>query len=106
MLKKLFLPLVFIWLGTVVNAQSEYALHSPDRKIEVKVRTADRISYSVLLNGKALLLDSTLSIDIDHNVLGLNPKVKSTKEGHVDQQIVPAVHQKSASIHENYNELR
>jgi alpha-glucosidase len=106
MLKKLFLPLVIIWLGTVVNAQSEHSMRSPDRRIEVKIRTTDRISYSVLLNGKALLQDSTLSIDVDHNVLGLNPKVKSAKEGHVDQQVVPVIHQKSASIHENYKELR
>src|SRR5690348_14617366 len=106
MLKKLLLPLVFVFLGTVINAQTEYALHSPDRRIEVKMRTVDRIYYTVLLNGKPLLQDSTLAINIDHRVLGNNPKIKSTKEAHVEQQITPTIHQKSATISENYNELR
>src|SRR5207244_4706406 len=36
----------------------------------------------------------------------LQPKVKATKERTVNQEIVPAIPQKSARIRENYNELR
>ncbi len=50
--------------------------------------------------------DSTLSLDVDHRKLGIDPKVTSTKERTVDDVLVPAVKQKFAKIRENYNELR
>jgi alpha-glucosidase len=107
LLKKI--PLMFaplFCLAGVAVAQSNYSLRSPDKRIEVKIRTGDRVRYDVLLNGRALLQDSTLSINIDQKTLGLEPKVKAAKERSYDQMIEPAVRQKAATIRENYNELR
>jgi alpha-glucosidase len=87
-------------------AQSGYILRSPDQKIEIRIRTEDRLKYDVLLHGKALLQDSSLSIKIDGATLGLKPRVKNTKERTVNQEVVPAVPQKSSRVGENYNELR
>jgi alpha-glucosidase len=72
----------------------------------VRIQAGDRISYSILLNGKPLLQDSSLSIRIDQRTLGLDPKVKAAKERSVNQEIEPQVRQKFARIRENYNELR
>ncbi|HYE75481.1 MAG TPA: glycoside hydrolase family 97 N-terminal domain-containing protein, partial [Blastocatellia bacterium] len=87
-------------------AQSNYSLSSPDKRIEVKVRVGERLAYDVLLNGKALLQNSTLSIKVDQQTLGSNPKVKSAKERSYDKTIEPVVKQKAAKLRENYNELR
>jgi len=87
-------------------AQQTYSLHSPDQKIEVRIRTGDRIKYDVLFSGNPLMQDSALSIKIDQTTLGLHPKVKNKTEHTVNQEILPAVPQKSARIRENYNELR
>ena len=87
-------------------AQSAYILRSPDQKIEVTIRTADRLMYDILFNGNLLLHDSALSIKVDQTTLGLRPRVKANKERTVNQEIVPAVPQKSARIRDNYNELR
>lgn len=87
-------------------AQHNYSLHSPDQKIEVRIRTGDRFKYDVLLNGNLLMQDSALSITIDQTTLGLQPKVKDKTEHTVNQEIIPSVPQKSARIRENYNELR
>lgn len=100
------LLLLTLWLSGSSIAQTSYSLYSPDHRIEVKIRTGDRIRYDVLLNGKALLQDSALSIKIDQKTLGLEPKVKATKERSVDQEIEPAVRQKFAKLRENYRELR
>ena len=59
-------------------AQWNYVLRSLDKRIEIRVRAADKIRYDVLLNSKLLLQDSTLSVDIDHHTLGTNPKVVGT----------------------------
>src|SRR5262249_52777725 len=103
-----FLSIILLGLTILggAAAQQAYTLRSPDRKIEVHIRTAGRIAYDVLLNGKVLLQDCTMSIDIDRTILGARSTVKGVKERSVDQVVEPVVHRKSAKIRENYNELR
>ena len=92
-------------LASPAMAQSSYNLRSPDQRIEVRIKTGDCVKYSVLLNGKALLQDATLSLKVDQTTLGLEPKIKAVKNRSIDQQIEPVVRQKFARIRENYNEL-
>src|SRR5829696_4491243 len=86
--------------------QPDYRVLSPNRRIELRVGTAGRVRYDVLVNGKTLLRDSTLSIDIDRRVLGLNPRVKDAKPRAHDAWVEPVVRQKSARLRDAYNELR
>jgi alpha-glucosidase len=93
--------------NTAAQSSSQgYTLRSPDKRIEVRIQAADRLKYGVLLNGKTLLEDSVLAMDIEHKNLGRNPKVTGAKESSKDQVLTPVVRQKFAKIHENYNELR
>jgi alpha-glucosidase len=87
------------------KAQSSYDLRSPNNRIEVRIRTANGIRYDVLLGGRAILQDCTLSIDVDHKKLGAEPKVLKHKEGSQDRALEPVVRQKFAKIRENYKEL-
>jgi alpha-glucosidase len=96
----------FLAFSATARAQSSYDLRSPDNRIEVRIRTAPVLRYDVLLNGRALLQDSTLSLDIDHTTLGVNPKVRAARKRSVDQTLEPPVRQKFAKIREHYNELR
>ena len=93
-------------LGGSVMAQSNYSLRSPDQRIEVRVRAADRLSYDVLLNGNLLLQNSTLSMNINQISIGAQPKVRGSKQRSENKEIVSPVPQKSARIREHYNELR
>ncbi len=97
---------LIVCLATSARPQTTYSLVSPNKQIEVKIQTADRIQYDVLFKGTPLLQNSTLSIDIDHTTLGLKPKVKAKKENSHDGVLEPVVRQKFAKIRENYNELR
>src|SRR5258706_7393277 len=85
-------------------AQPTYTLRSPNGRIEMRISASDRLRYSVLLQGKMLMQDSTLSLTIDQRIFG--GKVSATKEHSVDQSIEPPVRQKFAKIREHYNELR
>jgi alpha-glucosidase len=93
-------------LAGLALAQTTHAVLSPNGRVEVKIQTTDRILYSVMLDGKLLIENSTLSIDINHNKLGVSPRIKSAKPRSVNQHIEPPVRQKRASIREAYNELR
>ena len=51
----LLIPVVF--LGDAATAQSSHDLRSPDKQIEVRIRTAHGVRYDVLLKGRVLLQD-------------------------------------------------
>src|SRR5690348_12410388 len=96
----------FIAFAASASAQSSYDLRSPDNRIELRIRTADRIHYDVLLNGRGLLENCTLSLDVEHKKLGIAPKVLDAKQRSNDQIVHPAIRQKFAQLHDAYNELR
>jgi alpha-glucosidase len=104
--KSLLLVVGVFGLAMSANAQASYDLRSPDKRIEVRIRTAHGVRYDVVLNGRAILQDSSLSMDVDHKVLGREVKVIGSKERHNDQTLEPVVRQKFAKIRDNYNELR
>jgi len=97
---------VVMWFTQQTNAQSSYDLRSPDNRIEVRVRTSGQIRYDIILNGAAVLENSTISLDVDHKRLGIDPKVIDSKKNAHDQVVEPVVHQKFAKIRDHYNELR
>jgi alpha-glucosidase len=108
MFRRKVLPLMVLALlsaGSAI-AQSSYDLRSPDNRIEIRIRTAGQVRYDVLLNGRALLENSTLSLDVEHKSLGVQPKVIDAKPRSNDQVIEPVVRQKFAKIRDSYNELR
>src|SRR4051812_30762778 len=101
------LTMLFLTLSVKYGAaQSSYDLRSPDRRIEIRIRTSEQIRYDVLLKGRAVLENSSLSLDVEHKKLGLNAKVIAAKPHSVDQVIEPVVRQKFAKIRDHYNELR
>jgi len=101
-----FLLFLFALCARPSMAQPNYTLHSPNQRIEIRVRLADRIRYDVLLHDKLLLSDATLSLKFGATTLGLNPRVKDAKSRSVDQWIDPVVRQKFARLRENYREVR
>ncbi|HEU5336450.1 MAG TPA: glycoside hydrolase family 97 protein [Terriglobales bacterium] len=102
------LSLLLVCLASCVGAaaQSSYDLRSPDKRIEVRIRTAGQVRYDVLLDGRALLDGCTLSLDIEHQKLGVAPHVLDAKKRGSDHVIEPVVRQKFAKIRDRYNELR
>ena len=93
-------------LATEAGAASAHVLRSPDGLVEVRVGTADRLRYSVLRGGLLLVDNATLSLDVDHVVLGVNPRVRSEKKSRVDRVVDVPVPRKAARIPETYQELR
>src|ERR1700752_5412320 len=84
--------LVFYAAGNAAPPSS-YDLRSPDNRIEERIRTAHGLRYDVLLNGRPLMEDCTLSIDIDHKKLGSESKVLRANERSHDEMLEPVVRQ-------------
>lgn len=103
--KNLFILLLMSFATTF--SQKEFALLSPDKKLEAKISVGEKVQYSVFKNGKALISPSTLSLNVNDNiVLGVNSTVKNTKTNSVNQILLREVRQKSKEVRENYNELK
>lgn len=83
-----------------------YDLQSPNARIQVRIQIGARLSYDVLVNGKMVLHNSTLAMELGQRQYGLNPKVKATKSTSLDHEIQAVVPHKSAKVRENYKELR
>ena len=104
---KLFASVVFfLFIPFTIVAATTHDLSSPNGKIKVKIQIGERVTYDLILNGQPLLQGAAISIDIDHNKLGVNASVKNARTESVKREIQSPVPQKSATIRDVYNELR
>ncbi len=101
-----FLLVLLAFLSANSAAQSSYELQSPDQRIKVRIRTAGQLRYDVVLKGRAVLENCTISLDVEHQKFGAETKVIDAKSSSHDQVIKPVVRQKFAEIRDRYNELR
>jgi alpha-glucosidase len=96
---------ILLWGGKTF-AQASYDLRSPDGRVEIRIRTAGSLRYDLLLKGRSLLENCTLSLDVEHRKLAAEAKILDAKQRSYDQVVEPVVRQKFAKIHDTYNELR
>jgi alpha-glucosidase len=100
------LAIVSSFLTSEAAAQSSYDLRSPDGRIELRIGTAGQLRYDLVLRDRAVLENSTISLDVEHKKLGAQSKVIDAKRRSSDQVVEPVVRQKFAKIRDHYNELR
>jgi alpha-glucosidase len=105
-LKSIAVAIVGLVCVVRVQAATTYDLASPNHKITVHIRLDQRIEYDLLLNGKTLLQNSTMEMDVEHRKLGLNPQVLSSTPTTVNRELRVPVPQKFALLREHYNQLR
>ena len=104
--KNLFIVLLMTLAIGLNFYAKEYKVLSPDKKLELRVKVENTITYSLFRSGTQLIFPSTISMTIDNNlVLGTNAKVKDAKENVVNEILKPVVRQKYEKIIDNCNEL-
>jgi alpha-glucosidase len=81
-------------------------LKSPDGRIEITVHAGERLTYNVSFEDKPLVIGASLAMDVDHQKLGVEPKIEHVERASVDRKIEPVVRQKAAVLPEKYNQLR
>lgn len=99
-----WLPLAALSLRAAAPAVPE--LQSPDGRISVRIQVDQRIAYDILVDERAIMKASTLSLRIDDAKLGASPQLKAVTPRSYDGAIEPPVRQKAARFRDHYNELR
>ncbi|GJM29172.1 MAG: alpha-glucosidase [Cyclobacteriaceae bacterium] len=99
-----FLLLIFLSNNIILYAQ-QFTLNSPGEINKIQVYTDQQISYQVWHRGVLVLEKSPISITIDGNELGVNPKPRRPQSRSVEQTIRPVIKVKKALIQDEFNEL-
>lgn len=102
---KRYLLLLLVVISAMVKAEGA-ELSSPDGKIKVKIRLADRIYYSLYQSNEILLNECALGMKIDGLSLGVDPKLKDQQLSKISEEIKPVVPLKFSSINNTCNVLR
>lgn len=98
--------LSIIFVPLAINGQKNFAIKSPDQKLEVNVRISKTdVAYSVIHKGDIMIDYSPLSIGIYNGTsFGVDPQVSKSSIKTVDERIYPPVYKKKEIV-DNYNEL-
>ena len=99
------LSLIVLAMASVCRAQ-DYQVKSPDQKIAVSLKNGDELSYSVLFNGKSVLLESELGFELKVEApMNKGFAVIGKKEQTINETWKPVVKSKHAEVLNYCNEL-
>ncbi len=111
MKKYLILPLLLLGFAASLLAGSiktrEYVLLSPDQKLKTLIRVDSSIRFELFRNGVSLVTSEAIGIKYaDGSLTGFNPVVKKVSQIKIDEVVTPEIREKSATIPDNYQEVR
>ena len=106
-MKKVYLLFVFLIVTSTFRAASnDKVLSSPDGRIEVIVSIGEDLTYTVVRDGKTLLLPSAVSMNLSSGeVWGPNARLVSCKTIEVNQ-VIPSPFYKKQEVKDEYNGLQ
>lgn len=90
-------------VSALVNA-AEYKVASPDGKVEAKVVNNGSTTYSLSYDGKALIVDSPLSMSLSDGTVWGTAKVRKASKKSVNEPINALCYRKNV-VDNEYNEL-
>jgi len=100
------LNVICVLLTAIPLSGKVFRLSSPDKRIEVRIDVADKITYAVSCNNTDILAPSPISMVLDNKLtLGANPQITNTKIRTVNEEIRPVVPVKRKVIIDHYNEI-
>jgi alpha-glucosidase len=104
---KIFISIV-LWILMYQVAEGraqEFSVTSPDKRSEVKIELGNKITYSLIYDGKLVIKPSPISLELfNGKIIGANPNLRSQKTRSTDT-LIKTLYGKNAVIHESYNEL-
>lgn len=103
---KLKLSFLFLLIAAFSQAQ-DYKVTSPDKKISVAIKNGDELSYSVVFDGKPVILESALGFEFKAEpIMSKGFAVIDQQEQTINETWKPVVKSKHAEVVNNCNELK
>jgi alpha-glucosidase len=97
--------LILLAVSSPTFAQKEISLLSPSGKIKVAIRVADSIYYSVDVNERKTINQSTLALITMEKPLGIKSHLAKQSRRSINEKITNPVPHKRKIIPDHFNEL-
>jgi len=104
-MKKPILTLLSIIIISFSFAQ-KYSVTSPDNNLIANISFDNYITFHVMYKGEIVIEESLIDMVVSPGpIFSDSPIIEKVNKKHVDEEIHPVIKQKSAIIHDNYNEI-
>ena len=103
--ENLFVALASMTFTVSAAAQTTQSVESPDGNIKLEVSIGRAVTYDVWCGDELVMDDCSLSMNIEGNVIGSNPKLQKVERRYVDQVKKPFLSFKYSEVRDNFNEL-
>ena len=91
-MKNILLSLIVIVLFQVTSLAQEVKLYSPNRQIEVRIKTSPDMIWSVYYKGTLILKESKIALQVNNGYLmGINQKLVSKKPTSIQKKEVATI---------------
>lgn len=105
-MKKLNFSICLLLCSIITLAAKPMMLKSPDGNIAINISLKDKINYSVSY-GKDTLLDKCfLSMELENEMLGINPKLKKVTRSVINESFKKEIPFKNSIIENNCNAVK
>jgi alpha-glucosidase len=95
---KLTLICMLVAIASLGLAAQEHVLRSPNGRVEVRIRAAATISYSVYFDRKQVVGESRIALKVrESRAVGVDPKVTNKRERKVDQIVTSVIPEKATA---------
>ncbi len=105
-MKKQIITSILLVCISIIHLQAKnITLSSPDKRIELTVKSSKNIQFQVLFNGVVVVEKGIISLNLPDKILGANPVIQNISRSSVKDIINPIIPLKSKSITGEYNRV-
>lgn len=103
-LRNNFVLIFLFFFPSLLKAGMVQTLTSPNKNIAIEISLHEKIYYTVSFKGERVLEASPLSLTLENEVLGKNPKITDSKTNTINEKI-STVWGSRKTIRDHYNQL-
>lgn len=104
-LRAISLAVACLLASVALAAPKSLTVKSPSGNIGLTLTVDDSLHYSVDYDGKPVVTNATIGLNLADKQLGVKPSIKKTSRKSVSEDMKPVVPFKHSTIKNNYNEL-
>ena len=103
---KLFSIAFILFTSVSIVTAKPISLKSPNGEIVLNIKTGNAITYSVVYNQDLLLDNCTLKMELENEVLGVNPKLERVTRSAINENFKKEIPFKNSVIQNQCNALK
>ncbi len=93
-------------LPQILHSQVVFDLISPNKNIITHIKIEDNIEFEVLYDSVLIVGYTEISMNIDDNKIGQNPKILKKITNSISEVVYPEVPEKNSRITDQYNDMQ